>query len=99
APEIAAARIDDSRIALPKSATTNSSTAALKHSEAMANFRCSRLRSANQTAPTAATSIQVNVMQTRGTCAECSQHHHQDIIRVRQPRAHAHLTGSQALIV
>src|ERR1700688_4474755 len=37
APKMATTRIDDSRIALSKSATANSSTAAIEHSAATAN--------------------------------------------------------------
>src|ERR1700728_4102036 len=64
APKIAAARIDDSRIALSKSATTSSSGAAIKHSAATANLRCATLRSARQMRARAATMIKVNVIST-----------------------------------
>ena len=64
APKMAAARIDDSSIALSKSATTNSSTAAMKHSAATASLRCSTLRSASQMTAMAATMIKVNIMPT-----------------------------------
>src|SRR5580692_3792251 len=55
APKTAATRIDDSRMALSRSATTDSSAAAIKHSAATASLRCSTLRSASQMTATAAT--------------------------------------------
>lgn len=63
-PKIAAARIDDSSNARSKSVTKNSSTAAIKHSAAMASFRCSMLRSARQTTAMADAMIKVNIMWT-----------------------------------
>ena len=62
APKIAAARMDDNRIALARSPTTNSSAAAQKHSVAIASLRCSVLRSASQMTPAATARARTSVM-------------------------------------
>src|SRR5260370_37511931 len=64
APKMAATRIDDSKIALSKSATANSSTAANEQSAATAKLRCSTLRSAEQMTAMAATMVKVKIIST-----------------------------------